>query len=178
MSTVFNFDEVEESTGRTNLSPGVYETKITKVEFGKSKNKGTEFIKVTFQDDKSNLIHSEDFYLSKGALPRVQHLVSQATGVKLTGEVTEQSLSAKLIGKRVRIALGGEKKINNSGDVVTYSQLGFGGFAQPINSENKFTDSDYVITDKTGGYVPAVDSFGGPLSSSSQNNDDDNELPF
>ena len=158
MSNVMNFTGVEESAGSKYLVPGVHEVKITKTEFGESTTKQTPFMKVFFEDGDGATMN-ESFYMSQGALPRIQHLVSNFTTSKLTGDVTSASLNALLVGKRARLLVDGEKTFNKDGKVVTYTRLRFGGFAQPLNDNRKFNESLVKIEDKTVGIHAPVASL-------------------
>lgn len=149
MSNVLNFTGVEEGLGNTYLEPGVHEVKIAKTEEGASTQKGTAYLRVYFENDRG-AGHHEDFYLTKGALPRIQHLVSQFVGKPLAGDVTIASLNAMLVGKKARILLDGEKTFNKEGKVVTYGRLRFAGFAQPLDAPNgAFLVQEVKIEDKT-----------------------------
>lgn len=158
---MMNFTGVEESVESKYLAPGIHEVKIVKTEFGASSVKGTPFMKVFFEDAKEGSFN-ESFYLSAGALPRVQHLVSKFTGRKLEGEISEQSLTAMLINKKARLKIDGEKAFGKDGDIKTYARLGFAGFAQALNDPQKFLEMEVKIIDKTGDVKAAavvVDSF-------------------
>lgn len=152
-----NFTGVEESVESKYLAPGIHEVKIVKTEFGTSTVKETPFMKVFFEDSKEGSFN-ESFYLSSGALPRVQHLVSKFTGRKLEGEISEQSLTAMLINKRGRLKIDGEKTFNKDGKEVIYARLGFAGFAQALNDPQKFIELEVKIIDKTLGAKPTVNS--------------------
>ena len=168
MSNVMNFTGVEESVESKYLAPGIHEVKIVKVEFGESTTKLTPFMKVFFEDAKEGSFN-ESFYLSSGALPRVQHLVSKFTGRKLEGEISEQSLTAMLINKKGRLKIDGEKTFDKNGDIKVYARLGFAGFAQALNDPNKFIEMEVKIIDKTGVVKPmtvvavSADPFGDDL---------------
>lgn len=148
-----NFTGVEESVGSVYLEPGVHEVKIVKTEFGKTPVKDTPYLKVFFED-RNGAGMNESFFLTPLALPRIQHLVSQFTGVKLSGEVSEASLNAKLVGKKARLLINGEKALNKDGVAVIYTRLPYAGFAQPM-TDVPFSNLLVKIIDKTVG-VPTT----------------------
>lgn len=142
-----DFTGVEESNGPAYLTPGVHVVRITKTEVGTSSQKGTPLLAVFFETENGST-YREDFYLSKGALPRIQHLVSQFAGKSLTGDITTNGINAMLVGKQARIILDGEKKYNQNGEVKTYATLRFAGFAQPLSAA-PFLAQEVKIADKT-----------------------------
>lgn len=127
-----NFDGVVATADKQFTRPGTIDIfEIKKVEFGKSKNKGTAGMTCTFENEDSSF--NDTFYLqgstadkTKVMLGRVQALYSYVFGedAKLTGNVTPDQIVAKLTGKKLALKVGGE--VSNTGK--GYAKLGFAGF--------------------------------------------------
>lgn len=109
---------------------------IGKVEFGTSKEKGTPYMKLIFdckqaknaegklEAQKSSFNHS--FYLTGGAMDRIQYLHKVLYGVELTGTTDTATLTAKFLNKEVALKVTGQ--IANTGK--GYPDLSFAGFAK------------------------------------------------
>lgn len=132
MSAQINFAGVDVAKEMSMTYPGTIAVfKIADVSFAESTNTKTPYMKVTFeeQDDNGKSISSfnDSFFLSEKALPRVQSLVVDATGKKLTAAVTEEQLVIMLKGKLIALKVTGQVSTNGKG----YPKLGFGGFSKP-----------------------------------------------
>ena len=131
----FNFDNVDEVSGGYSQPGTIAVFTVDGVEFGTSDN-GKDYMEVNFKENPSTSLKHR-FYMSEGALPRVQSLYKAAVGNKLEGQnVSEAMIIAGLQGKQ--IALKVTAKIN---DGKVYSDLPFGGFCKPAAqiSELAFT---------------------------------------
>jgi hypothetical protein len=121
-----NFKGVEETKDIVSTSPGTKDVfTIKKVVFESSKNKGTMYMGVTFNNKASEFTHS--FFLSEKALPRVKSLVKHAVGKELDDEVSEAQLIAMLTGKQVALKVTAKFDDANG---RAYADLPFGGFAK------------------------------------------------
>lgn len=110
---------------------------IAKVEFGESKDKGTPFMKLTFEaktvrgadgkmvPQKSSFNHS--FYLTGGAMDRVQYLHKVLHGVEMTGNIDTNTLTAKFLNKEVALKVTGQINTQNG---KGYPDLIYAGFAK------------------------------------------------
>jgi hypothetical protein len=120
-----NFDNVTAAAEKIMTPPGTIDVfKISKVEFGSSKNKQTGFMKLTFENKDSSFNHS--FYFSEKALPRIQSL-AEALGSKLAGAMTDESLTARFLNKEIGLKVTGQVSDQGKG----YPNLSFGGFCKP-----------------------------------------------
>lgn len=125
MTRTFNFDNVPEASEKGLTDPGTKAVfTITKVEFDTSKN-GKDFGEVTFDEGQSSFWHR--FYMSEGAVSRMQTLYKAALGVPLSGDVNEEQIKAALTNKRVALKVIGRVGTDGKG----YPDLSFGGFAKP-----------------------------------------------
>lgn len=143
-NTKMNFDGVDEP-GKPLTSPGTIAVfLIGDVKFEASKDKGTPFLGANFKelDGSGNVLSqfTESFYITPKAMPRIQHLVSRATGSKLAGEVTEEQMVIKLQNKKLALKVGGRVGSNGNG----YPRLAFGNFAASVDklSELQFSPAE------------------------------------
>lgn len=128
---MLNFDGVEEASKGYTLpgTKGIFE--IKSVTTGESSEKKTPFLKVHFEDDSSKMDH--DFYLTQGALPRIQSLYKAIFGKLITGQINPTTLATELTGKKVGLLVTGKVGSNGKG----YNDLDFGNFCfAPANLEN------------------------------------------
>lgn len=129
-----NFDNVTATADKGYTRPGVIDIfKITKVEFGNSKNAGTPGMTLTFENLDSFFSHT--FYLrgktpesTKTMLGRVQALLGYIHGEagKLTGSITGPILTAKLKDKELALKVVGKVSDQGKG----FADLSFGGFGK------------------------------------------------
>lgn len=157
-----NFDNIESASSEVressfkSVKPGVQTLMITGIE-GTVASTGNAGIVVTFESKEAEASFNERFWLSAGALPRVQYLVEKFTGVKMTGgfdgegqvlaDNVATALSSKLVGKSKTVVVDGEMRTREKDGKVytnTYPMLRFAGFVDP---EGKAAEP--IITDKT-----------------------------
>lgn len=131
MKTI-DFSDISELSEKAYTKPGVIDTfEIKSVEFKTSPVKGTYFARVTFERNEDGF--SEDFYLSKKALPRLQSLISKAAGITLNDTVTEETIIELLVGKKV--VLKTYFRTDENGKL--YTCLPYRGFAKSVNDDEK-----------------------------------------
>lgn len=139
----FKFSKVEAATESAFLKPGVYKFKVTEVKLGKSKTKETPSLDVTFTTE-NDLSITENFYLSEGALGRIQYLYTAWVGKKIDKDFAsaeevvaffKKTFSPKAPAKLVIV--GGEK----DGDKV-YARLPFTNFVTEDLEEGEFEEGD------------------------------------
>lgn len=113
---------------------------ISKVEFGESKDKKTPFMKLHFAskkvkeknaagaevwiDLKTTFNHS--FYLTGGAMDRIQYLHKVLHDSEMTGSINEATLTAKFLNKELALKVTGQVADNGKG----YPNLEYAGFAK------------------------------------------------
>jgi hypothetical protein len=179
------------------LKPGMYMMKPISVKKGESSKKNTPFIEVTFEavsknEDYNGKTAKSKFYITAGALGRLQLLHEGMSGKKLakdfksSDEVSEyftkiiEQYSDKF--KRPMIAGG---SISEDGKKM-YSDIPYAGFFVPEEhfEEMEFQQNDArwkaAITSDNKKYTPSEtpSSDEGMVFSSSSSNDDDGDLPF
>jgi len=183
MSTV-NFDQVESANSEVressfkSVKPGIQTLMITGVEPTMA-GTGTPGMVVTFESKEAEASFNHRFWLSAGALPRVQYLVEKFTGVKMSGAFTGEgqelaanvatALASKLVGKSKTVIVDGEASTKEKDGKVynnVYPTLRFAGFVDPEGSA-----AEPIITDRTAA-IPAK-----PTGINLEDDDSDN-LPF
>lgn len=122
-----NFDKVEEAQGGSMVMPGTKAIfTIGDIENGVSTG-GKDFLKIKFESEVGSFSHY--FYLSEGALSRVQHLWKHSHDeTPLTGDVSIEGLIAGFKDKKVALKVTGRIAQNGK----TYPDLAFGGFAAGV----------------------------------------------
>lgn len=120
----------------------------SKVEFGESKDKHTPFMKLTFEskqikDDKGALVahkssFNHTFYLSGGAMDRIQYLHKVLYGEEMRGNIDTVTLTQKFLNKELALKVSGTVNTSNG---KGYPDLSYAGFAKKIAEINdlKFT---------------------------------------
>lgn len=106
---------------------------IDVVAFGTSKEKSTPFMELTFVNKAESTSFRHKFYLTAGALPRIQYLHVQVNGSEITaGSMDQTALEAKLTaafkGKEVALKTTGQVNEDNG---KAYVDLPYSGFAKP-----------------------------------------------
>lgn len=148
-----SFDNVESATSEKKestfkvVTPGVKPLMITALEPTVA-GTGTPGVVATFESPEDQASFNESFWLSSGALPRVQYLVEKFTGVKQTGgfpgegmelaQNVASALGAKLVGKVKTCVVDGEittKEVNGNVYENTYPKLRFAGFVDPEGAD-------------------------------------------
>ena len=144
-----NFSEAVEAstnstgTGYTRVEKGAQP--LTIIAFDDVDNSNTPAIDITYQSGKNDATFKERTYLSPRALPKLQHIVEQFSGKKMSGNVDSNKLASQLIGKTAFCVVD-EEPYTKEKDGKTYTnyraKLKFTNFAQPVNTpaELKFTD--------------------------------------
>lgn len=148
-----NFKGVDEAKETVMTAPGTIDVfTIKDVVFETTKNKGTYYMGVTFNNKSSEFKHS--FFLSEKALPRVKSLVKHVTGKVLEEEVLEEQLIKMLKGKEVALKVTGKIDEENG---RAYPDLGFGGFSKEKENIDQlfFTDKELELN-KTAAAIRAA----------------------
>lgn len=177
-----NFDSVESASSEVressfkSVKPGLQTLMITGIEPTQA-GTGTPGIVVTFESKEAEASFNERFWLSPGALPRVQYLVEKFTGVKLTGGFSGEGLelanavatglSSKLVGKSKTVIVDGEMRTREKDGKVynnTYPTLRFAGFVDPEGDA-----AEPIIKDNTVSTVKPASGI---------NVDNSGDLPF
>jgi hypothetical protein len=151
-----NFKGVDEVKETVMTAPGTIDVfTIKDVVFETTKNKGTYYMGVTFNNKSSEFKHS--FFLSEKALPRVKSLVKHATGKVLEDEVLEEQIIKMLKGKE--LAMKVTAKIDEETGRA-YPDLSFGGFSKEKEKIDELFFSDKEIElNKTAAAIRAAGSM-------------------
>lgn len=137
MSKIFDFSTAPEATasqGSTLVRPGTIDKfTVEKVEITADVEGKTDNAKITFSSASGNFNHT--FYITQGALPRINHLLSQFLRKSNSGQASfEQIVNAlkSLEGTSAYLRVFG--KLNTDKGTV-YPDLPFGGFAAQTAEE-------------------------------------------
>lgn len=201
---MFNFKEVNAAEGSAMsndgkyLRPGMYRLNITEAIHNTTGIKGTPYMEISFMSHSSKLEYNEKigkakFYLTSGAIDRVQYLHEAYFGKKLektfkdTNEIVTyfDTIFKSESGKKLKkpFIVGGS--LNEDGSRI-YVDLPYSGY---IISEDKFEEQEFevnsqpfksVITSKNKIYKPDVPTSNSDIleSSSILSNDSDTKLPW
>src|SRR5690606_4514195 len=174
MSNLINFSGVgqpEELPQTEYVRPGVDNFVIDKIEYNQPiREGGSSSLDIFFKKENSDASFKERFYLSEKALPRLQYLKTKVTGSPFEGELSIEQIKNSLVGISVRLTVDG-KEVEVNGNLRTYCQLRFSGFAESINDkENWKLTNDMVRIEKLQG-----GNNSSPVNNESSNDDD---LPF
>jgi hypothetical protein len=154
MAGLFDFTGVDSAASKPLTKPGTIGVfKIQKVEFKGSKNKGTPTMEVQFENEDSSF--TDRFFLkgsdddkTKKMLGRIQSLFESIYGPdgKLKGQINEEQIKVKLVGKELALKVSGEVSSNGKG----YPRLSFGGFCKPKNEVSflSFTSDEKKAIDE------------------------------
>lgn len=180
MGSVVDFSGVNEpenkvTTGFKIVTKGAKELTITNVEDGESQS-GKPFMNITFFSKMDDADFKHKFYLTKGALPRVQSLMIGFTGKKLSGEVDTTAIAAQLVGKTSNCIVDAkivEKESNGKIYKNEYPELRFADFA---SLTVPFKDEDARVKDES---APAAvrEAATGVLDTIGSDTDD-SDLPW
>lgn len=176
MNMNFDFTGVEEAKSSfvNRLDCGVHSVTITGVKFDVHKsNDGTEkpYADITFANEDGQ--HVERFFFTVNALPRVQHLVKNATGKELAGSVNAVQFEKGMVGKQLDIKIVGKEYMKDGESTIRVRrELGFSGFAAPFQS-NKLTYDKNRKSD----YKPMEASFSVTSTDPAKTSTPD-DLPF
>lgn len=129
MEGTINFEGIKAAAETNRIEPGtIAEVKITKAEVKPSSQKGTPGLFLTFQT-KEGATHTEPFWLSEKALPRVQTVSKHILGEELTGNLTYAQICAKFTDKIVAA-----KFIASEGsDGKYYTGMPYGSLIRPVD---------------------------------------------
>jgi hypothetical protein len=171
-----NFDGINEAEEMNIVAPGTIALfQVIKGE-KKSNANGKDYLELTFQQDTGSEFRHQ-FYLSKGALPRIQHLYKAITGNKIEGAMTVEGLVQAFKSKKFAMKVTG--RVGNNGK--SYCDLSFGGFAAPADKLNElsFTPKeqaaiDEAIENERNSLTIADSEAGAPKGESKENVEDDN----
>lgn len=169
MSGVIDFTGVDAAASKPFTRPGVIDVfTITKVEFESAKKSGVPMMKITFENDDSGFPHrfmldakDKSAEKRKKVLSRIQSLSEAATGEKLSGGITEQSLKLKFEGKKLALKVIGEVSDQGKG----FPALSFGGFCAPA-AEVKFLAFSVEEQRKVDAALEAIESGGSSTADS------------
>lgn len=173
---MINFDSVESAsavnkTEFKSVKGGIQNLTVEAVE-GVVAASGNPGVEVTFKSTEADASFNHRFWLSVGAVPRVQYLVEKFTGSKLTGSIAPEEvadkLAALLVGKTKQVIVDVELRTNEkNGKVYTneYPTLRFAGFVEPQGKDAEVRVTDNTAKTTATVELPTVDA-------------DDNELPF
>jgi hypothetical protein len=185
-----NFDNVESASGEQKesqfkvVTPGVKPLVITGVEPTVA-GTGTPGIVVTFESPEDGASFNHQFWLSAGAIPRVQYLVEKFTGAKMTGSIPGEgaelaanaatSLGSKLVGKSKECVVDGErttKEVNGRVYNNTYPTLRYAGFVEPTGN-----NAEPIVKDRTAS-TPAKAATPPVAGGVDFGTDEKDDLPF
>lgn len=113
---------------------GIADTTIKEVAFGESKVKKTPYMSVTTESE-NGALHTEEYYLSQKALPKLKHLMEDGLGCdqsQLDRDITEEQMRSLLVGKKVRLKFSGEEYLRKDQTLGIKVVIGFGNFAESI----------------------------------------------
>lgn len=134
-SIKIDFGKEEEGGGRIRWKKGDYHVKIVKVKKGRSEQKDSPYVAVSFkvlEGPKKGKVITERLYLSPKALKRLR-LLLEATGTKVPKKAVNLKFE-KLLGKKLWIEIEDDK----SEEYGTKSVVAFEGFM----SEEDYEESD------------------------------------
>jgi len=167
-----NFDNVaDKSAGYAQ--PGTIDVfKIDEVEV-KAASTGTQQLVVDFKTKEGDK-YTHFFAWTPKAAVNINHLVSNATGSKLTGDVTLESIAAQLKGKKLAMKLTG-KVVAKTGR--GYADLPFASFGAPVDqlSTLSFNASEQAKIDgalAATGSPAGADVDGGGATNTPADNDE------
>lgn len=141
---MINFAGVDEARDKGFTSPGTIDIfEITNIEFVESPN-GKPYMKTRFENASSSFNHN--FFLTEKALPRVQALATYTLDRKLDGEMTEDSLKAAFMNKKLALKVTGRVGDNGMG----YADLPFGGYGKPVSKLEELTSIGFSTSEQTG----------------------------
>lgn len=172
---MIDFTGVNEAVSTTPkyAKPGIGNYTISGMEFKENTN-GKPYAWVTFTGAEGETFRNQ-FYLTADSLPRLQHLAKAALGETLTGQLSNDSVSAKLVGKAVRLKVDGEESTKD-GRTIVFPTLAFTNFAESTKSESKFVASDVKI--KPASVAPMGTNAGKEVMAGISSTTAGDDLPF
>jgi hypothetical protein len=142
-----DFTGVVEEVIKERIKPGEYEEfKISGVEFGVADNdKKTPYVNITV--NVGELQHTDKFYLTSKALPKLKHMLRNC-GIDpalLETKMSTADFERIVIGRSFRGIMGGREFLNEEGQTRIAPQFPFRGFAEPVGSNNlKFDPAKHI----------------------------------
>lgn len=127
---MFDFSKTESATESSYLKPGVYNVKITKGEFGKSKEKETPFVAFTFSTEEGPSV-VEKFMITEKAISRLQYLHEAWVGKKLEKNFKSEKEVADYFIKIFTSPKAGSRKIVVGGETTgknVYASIPYANF--------------------------------------------------
>lgn len=192
-----NFNEVPSAANAEFVRPGVYEFRVKSASFEKPEGKkkdGTDkstFVRVVFENVSNGATFNESFYITPGALPRLQYLHEAWFDKKLdksfenyeqVGAYFEKVFNAEGSKKFQRFMLiGGEEQ----SDGRVYAKIGYAGFVipeskSPVAQTFEPGSAEYIMNVKKNADAPILannDNSMLPSSVTPSSNSED-DLPF
>lgn len=141
-SIKIDFGKEEESGGRVHWKAGDYHVKVTKVKKGRSEDKDTPYVAVTFkvlEGSKKGKTITERLYLTPKSLKRLR-LLLEATGTKVPKKAVNLQFK-RLLGKKLWIELEDDDSGKDKG-YSTKSTVTFEGFMSEEDYEGPDEDEE------------------------------------
>lgn len=177
MSNVINFGEVKSTEYVSKkVKPGVGVFTIEEAEF-KDNSNGKRYMMAKFVNEAGQDFKHMFYVTTMNGWGRVKELAENAG--EIFGQETEDTIVAKLVGKKVGLLVNGVKEnaiIEGKPVVVTRAELRFTNFSFKVG-ESKFTEADVKIEDKTAGGA-AKSATAAPVPPMGGAGVADDELPF
>jgi hypothetical protein len=128
-----NFDNVADKSAGF-VQPGTIDVfKIVETEVAKAKT-GTDQLVATFKNEDGES-YKHYFAWTEKAAVNINHLVKNATGAGLSGDVQLNAIAAQLKGRKVALKITGKISQNGKG----YADLPFGSFAAPADQKDSLS---------------------------------------
>lgn len=142
---MFDFSKTEAASEGSYLKPGIYALKITKGEFGTSKEKKTPFVALTFENEEG-LNVTEKFMITEAAIGRLQYLYLGWTGKKLDKNFKTAKEVADFFIKTFTNPKAGTRNVVVGGEIngkITYANLPYTNFIAGKDAElGEFEEGD------------------------------------
>lgn len=123
----FNFGKIEAASGNSYVEPGQYVMNITKAEYvqpegvNQQGNPKTPYVELTFESKMGKV--NEKFYVSPGALPRLQYLHEQWFGKKCDKDFKSAEEVGRYFAKVMPMKPEIKKNINVGGTQATNGKV-------------------------------------------------------
>ena len=154
------FDKEEESSGRPHYKEGDYPAKVVAVGTGRSKEKDTPFIGVTFKftEKLKGKKIEERLYITPKSLGRIRNFLT-ACGVKVKAKKAQEVDLSKVKGKELVISIE-DDEYESGGKTRTTSRVSYDGFMslEDYESGGVEDDSDDDVSDDADESVDSDDS--------------------
>lgn len=141
---MIDFTGVNEAVSTTPkyAKPGIAVYTISGMEFKTNVN-GKPYAWISFTGAEGETFRDQ-FYLTADSLPKLQHLAKATTGEILSGQLSNEAVEAKLVGKAARLKVDGEESTKD-GKTLVFPKLAFSDFAESAKSETKFSLTDVKV---------------------------------